>query len=225
MHHVRLAGTPAGQRDGPLLRPTPVEDLLAARDDTAVDVPGGDRRDLARGHGHHRLVEERDPFGQSAQADQGPALPMAGQRDQVGLTEAPADRGGLPEAGVRRRDIALGDAADGFGQQQVPRLDAVASALIEQAASAGKPAARAGRLSPLQEPEGQPERAARGTLRLVAGGELAVRASPDLVALRVLADQVGRGRQPLQVLGSERALAIGGREIAVDLAPGMALVG
>src|SRR6185312_6361458 len=92
---VRLAGAPAGEGGGPFLGPTPIEDLLATREHTAVHVPGDDRGHLSRGYRDHGLVEERDTLVQSAQPDQGTTLPMARHRHEVRLIEATADRRGL----------------------------------------------------------------------------------------------------------------------------------
>ena len=56
---VGLALAPARQRGGPLLGAPHLVRVLAGEDHAAVDDPGDDRRELAGGHRHHRLVEQR----------------------------------------------------------------------------------------------------------------------------------------------------------------------
>ena len=55
---LRMSLAPAAQRRGPLAHAVERIDAVAARDRAAVDDAGDDRRQLARGGGHHRLVQQ-----------------------------------------------------------------------------------------------------------------------------------------------------------------------
>ena len=48
-----------------------------------------------------------------------------------------------------------------------------------------------------------------------------MRPRPDIGALRVAPDQVSDDREPLEVIGLERRLAIRGRQLRVGIAPGL----
>jgi hypothetical protein len=66
------------------------------------------------------------------------------QRRQVRVAEALADLAGLPEGGVGGRGVARGEVLERDRQQQVPLLDAVELALVEQPPAPGQPAAGPG---------------------------------------------------------------------------------
>ena len=58
---LRMSVAPAAQRRSPLADAIERIDPVAARDRAAIDDAGHDRRQLARGGGHHRLVQQREP--------------------------------------------------------------------------------------------------------------------------------------------------------------------
>src|SRR5262249_30232547 len=94
-NQIGLSLAPLLQRRRPLLRASPVEDLAAGVEHTAVDSPGRKRRNLARGHGHHRLIQQGYPAGNLSLPDQGASLSLEAKRHQVPVAEALPDRGGL----------------------------------------------------------------------------------------------------------------------------------
>jgi len=63
---VGLAGAPVIKGMRPVLRPAEIEQVVERLDRAAVDDPGRERREFAGGHGDHRVIEERDPFGDLA---------------------------------------------------------------------------------------------------------------------------------------------------------------
>jgi hypothetical protein len=218
-HQVRLRRTPVGQRRRPLPRAAHIEQLLARLDHGAVDAPDHTRRDLSGLDGDHRLVQQRHALDGLPQPQQRPATADPGERHQVPVAEAVADLGGLTEGGVRGRGVALGKALDREGHEQVPLLHAVQVAVVQQPPGPGEPAAAAGQLAPVQQAEGQPERAPGGTPRVAQPQPPVMRARPDVVAVGVPAQQVrGRG-EPLQVLRRERALPVGRRQLREGVRP------
>jgi hypothetical protein len=67
---------------------------------------------------------------------------------------------------------------------------AVVLAVVEQPGSPGQPAAATGYLAPVHQAERQPKRATSSSLGVAPAQELVVRARPDMLAVRVPADQV-----------------------------------
>ena len=215
-HQIGLAVAPPGQRRRPLLRPAPVEHLLAAGDHAAVHIAGREGRHFAGGDRHHRLVEQLQARSSAPQPDQGPALAMPCQGDQVGVAELLPGLGGQPERAGGALVVALGHRPQRLGQQQVSPLHAVLPTLVEQPSRPREPSAGLGRLAfveqPVREPEGRPGRCRR----LVAVVKSVVRPAPEAGALRLPAGQVRGGRQPREIFGLERRLPIGGDEVSVD---------
>ena len=154
-----LRREPVAQGRRPLLRAAQIEDLLAGLDHAAVDRSREDRRDLARDDGHHHLVELRDAFRDLPERDAGlpPAVPR--QRDQVRVAEPFADLGRLLEARIRARHVAFGKALHRGWQEQIPALNAVVSAVVEESGGPGQPAAAPGHLATVHQAERQPQRA------------------------------------------------------------------
>ena len=79
---------PVRERPRPLPRPSHLVDLLAREDDTAVDDPRDDRRELLGRHRDHRLVEEREPFANLAAPDQHVPLSVDREREEIAIAEA-----------------------------------------------------------------------------------------------------------------------------------------
>ena len=71
--------------------------LVAALDRAAIDDARWDRRELARGHGDHRLVRP-DALVRPAQNDQEVAHRLPGDRHQLRVAKALTDLGGLPRS-------------------------------------------------------------------------------------------------------------------------------
>jgi hypothetical protein len=141
-----------------------------------------------------------------------PPRPEPGERDQVRVAEALADLGRLVEGGSGRRGVALDQALQPEWVQQVALLDAVLLEVVEQPAGPGDPAATTGDLAPVEEADGQPERAPDRSLHAAQPQERMMRTRPGVGAVVVPPDQERGCRQPLQVLRLERGLPVGGRQ-------------
>ena len=78
-HQIRSTGTPLCERHGPLERPTQIEDLLAGLKHAAVDVTCQDGRYVARHHGGHRLIEQRNALRNDSEVNECTSAPVARQ--------------------------------------------------------------------------------------------------------------------------------------------------
>jgi hypothetical protein len=203
---VVLLLAPAGQRGGPLLRPAQLVHVAAALDHRAVDEPRGDRRQLAGRDRHHRLVEQREPRLDLAATEAYAALLVDRDRQQVGVAEALA---GLH----RRRELHLVAALERGEQREIAALDAVAVA--EQPLRAAEPAGGAAQLAPQRELEADPEGAANRGLDRVRLEVRLVGTLEHRHVLRLVAEHVGRRRQPLEVAGGKGP----GRQRSVSVLP------
>ena len=218
-HQIRLRLAPARQNRRPLPRAPKVEDLQTALDHAAVDVARRQRRHVARIDRDDRFVEQTDAFLGLPRTNQNPAETVPGERDQIAIAEALADRRGLGEEPVSAVEIAFEDRIHRDGQPQIAGFDALASALVQQALRAGDPGERAGELMVLLKSRGEPERTPDRPLDLTATKGFLVGARPDLRALRLPAGEIERRREPLQILGLEWPFAIGGCEMETGLGP------
>ena len=151
--------------------------------------------------------------------------PVPGERHQVRVAEAVADRGGLVEIGVRRcasrpRQIARSRAAR--GDSPAPRSRGAASSSSRRA-RASQPPPRA-TSPPLSRPKAS-QNAQRAARAASPGQARLMRALPGAGAVVVAADQVRGRREPLQVLGPERGRPIGGRQPREGVGPRLPAVG
>ena len=87
------------------------------------------------------------------------------------------------------------------------------------------PAAGLGALAPLFQLQNQPEGGPRGSLRLPAADEALVGAGQYAAVSDAAAEHAAGDPEPLQVLGLERGVVVGGAEPVVCLTPGAAAVG
>ena len=195
---IRLGLAPVGQRRGPLLRPTQIEDLLARLDHAAIDGPGDHLRYLVRRDGDHRLVEQGHSLDDPSLRDQRPALNVAGDRHQLDVTEPIADLGGPTGDRMGARPVSLDRALQGHRHEQMPLLRAVVPRLVEQPACSREPAAGAGELAAVHQDEHQPARAPDGPRDVTPAQELAMRALPHLDAVLVPAEEIRRRGEPLR---------------------------
>ena len=90
-HQVGLLLAPRRQGERPLLGAAQLVDLIAALDHAAVDEPAHDRRQLAGGDRHHRLVQAGEPVPNAAQRGERAALVDQPDGDEVAVAEALAD--------------------------------------------------------------------------------------------------------------------------------------
>ena len=129
---------------------------------------------------------------------------MPGQRDEVGVVAALADRRCLLEDPVRGGGTALEQRRQPGRQHQEPALRAVEAVLLDQPLRPRHPAATAGHLPAKEQWKREPEAAARRAGRVAVAEVLVVGLLPGGRAVVVAAGEVGRGREQLQVSGVER---------------------
>jgi hypothetical protein len=216
----RLAGAPAAQRHGPLVRPPQVTHVPARDDDAAVDDAGDQRRDLVGRHTDHRLVQRRQAARDLCHRHQRLAAAEPAQCVQVGVAEPVGDPGDLYEPQVGGSRVPAAQRVQGRRDQQVAALGAVRAGALPEVACPGQPAARLrGPTVPVQE-HGQPEGAADG------GSDLpGVRPRLRGTLQRRQGDrhgpaQGGGERQPLEVVRSQATPFAGNRQLRVRLGPG-----
>lgn len=224
-HQIRLLIAPLAQRRRPFVRPAQVEHLLAGHDDCAVDLPRDERRDLLCDHRDHRLVEQGQSLGGSAHADQRHALTQPPQRHQIRIAETGTQLGGPTECGVCAPGIARVHAPRRHRDQQVSPLHAVQLVVVQQPLCPGEPAAGAGHLLSVDQPEDQPERSPDSPHHLPPVKQLPVRPLPRRGGGLVLTNQVRSDRKSLEILRRQRRIAIRRRQPCESVAPERALEG
>ena len=180
-HQLRLGVAPCAQPGRPRLHAAKIEQLRARLDDTAVRVADDHRRNLTRGHGDHRLVEQRQAWPRLAEVDERTPLADPGQRDQIGVTEPCAKLSGGRELVLRAGRVSAEDRLKRIRIAAISLLDTVRAAL-EEPADAGDPTAALWHVAGVQQPEGQPERTPDRPLRFVSPLVDVERASPGLIA-------------------------------------------
>ena len=144
---------------------------------------------------------------------------MAGQRRQIPITKTAGDLRRLAECGVGRRGVALHDALNGGGDQQIPAYHAVELAFVEQAFSSGEPAGCGGHGAPSQECKPEPECRSSGPFAVASIEEGLMRARAECLALVIVPHQVGSDRESLEVFGFERCVTIGGLQQPIRFGP------
>ena len=200
---LRLA--PGLESFRPLARPAQRVHVLAAPDDHAVDDARHDRRELARGNGDHRFVEQREAFRDPLGAQEHLPLEVAGEGHEIPVREPLADAAGFGRDPARRLVVPRFEVAPDDGQEQVAPQGAVMPSLVEQPLRARHPARRAAELAGPEEPEPEPERGARGR-EVVARFEVRVMGALEDPEEVLLAPHEGGGPgQPVEVLAGERS--------------------
>jgi hypothetical protein len=135
------------------------------------------------------------------------------------------DTYGLTASGVRGRGVAGGQALDRDRQEQIPPLDAVQVAVVEQSPGASEPAVAAGHLAAVQEFETQPERAPGGTGCIPHAQAFVERSRRGIVAVVVPARQIGSHGEPLEIRSLEWRLVIRRGEFGDRVRPGPPIEG
>jgi hypothetical protein len=218
---VGLARAPRREGGRPFPRTAHLVGIVARQDHAAVDDPGDDRGQLARGHGNHRFVEQPQPLVEAPELDQDLALLMGGKSEQVGIAEALPDRGSVAGGGGSRLPVAACLLLECGRKQKVAALDSVAAVALEQPPGAPQPAARAADLPVAREGHTDPECAAEGGELLARVQVSAMRALERVAVLGFAAEHVRGGGEQLEVLGSERIRPIRGRERLMCFRPGL----
>ena len=208
-HHLRLLLAPPCQGGGPLLGAAQRIHLLTAHDHAAINNTGDDGRQLPRGHRDHGLVQQPEALLDPLLLDQGAALLMYGEGEQVCIAETLADLGGVGCGGVRGFPVTGGLMPQHDRYQQIAPLDAVSPVALYQPLGAAEPSGRAAHFSSECEIYDQPERAAHSAHRF-AGVEVRVMGALQATqAVVVAAEHECRRCEQLQVFRSQRSRLIG----------------
>jgi hypothetical protein len=140
------------------------------------------------------------------------------ERHQVGVGDAPADRGRTGRRLPRCRVVTGHRVPHRDREQQVAVLGALLL-VLDQAVGAGEPTACLRELTPVDQVEGHPERAARRPPRVAALGMALLRAPQRPQAVLDVAEEVRGGRQQLQILPGQRGRPVGRRQRGVGVRP------
>ena len=116
---------PGHRRLGPLSRPPQVGGGDARRQGQTVDPPGEQGTQLAREHGAHRLVHQREPRCALAAREQHRALGLQPHRGEVGAATPARDRGHVPRPRRREVEVAALVREKCVGECDVGVLDAL----------------------------------------------------------------------------------------------------
>src|SRR5690606_4383100 len=175
-------------------------DALAGEDDRAVDQAGEYRRNLSRRNRDHGLVQECDAFRGLLRLDQALATAEQSQREQVGVPEALRHRYRLVKARAGALRLPLAHGEQTADDEAVALLDAPVPTSFQQAPGPGKPAGRLSGLPGKERLQAEPEALAGGTLDMALVRQRPVGARPDAGRVSILADQLGRWREPLEIV-------------------------
>ncbi|MGH8310531.1 MAG: hypothetical protein ACRETX_12160, partial [Steroidobacteraceae bacterium] len=147
------------------------------------------------------------------------------ERDQIAIVKTVADLSGLTEHAIATGGIAGEHTLQREGKEQVPLFDAVLVCALEQFAPARDPAAGPRALAVVHQAEPKPEGTSGGACEGAKSQEGLMRTSPDLCALRVLADQVRGRRETFEIVRLKRRIPIHCRQDNVRIRPRAAIEG
>ena len=168
---------------------------MAALDRAAIDEARHDRRELPRGHGDHRLVEQSEALVRPAQNDQEVAHRLLGDRHQLRVAKALTDLGGLPRSLDGAIEIARRLLPHGDGQQQVAASGAVALGPLHLPLGAGQPTAGPADALSQHQVDAEPDGAPQGVV-VIAAVEIAMVGALERLNLFVaVSEHAGGGRQ------------------------------
>ena len=218
-HEVRLTGAPLGKRRGPLVRPAQIERFLARLQHTAIDITCQDRRHLACDHRDHRFIQQRDTFRDVSELNEGAAASVTRQRCQIGIVEAGSDFGGLAEYRVASCRVALHDALNGGGNQQISAHHAVELCLVEDTCSSGEPAGRRSDGAALQESKGKPPCGPGGPFVVASVDECLMRARSEGFALVIPAQEIGGRRDSFKVFRFQGSITVSSCQESMRVGP------
>jgi hypothetical protein len=215
---VRLLVAPGRQRGSPFVGAAPLQDLLAGIDHRAVHRPGDGGRQLAGHDRHHRLVQQHQALTHPGRSHRGAALDAQRERDQVTIGNAPADRDGTGRCLARAHRITGHRLPQGDRQQEIAVLGALLL-VLQEAVGAGEPATGLRQLPLVDQVKGQPESAPRGPPPIAALGVELLGALQRPQAVLDLAEEIGGGRQQLQILPCQGGRSVGQRQRGIGLGP------
>ena len=207
-HELGLRLAPTSERVRPLVRPPRLERLLAGGDHAAVDDAGEERRDLSRGDGDHRLVEELETLVHAPLLDQRRAGEMRRRREEIVFVEPRRDRGRLRGGVVRSLGVTGRHPLKGGRQEQVAGNDGILVCLLAETLGSPEPPHRRPHLACDREVHPEDDGCLRGRLRLTRVEAELVEPLERREVRVALADQRRRGRQQLDVGCFERRCRI-----------------
>ena len=130
-----------------------------------------------------------------------------------------SDFGGLAECGVASCRVALHDALNGGGNQQIPAHNAVEVRLVEDTLSSGEPAGRRSDGAALQQSKGKPTCGSGGPFVVASIDECLMRARSEGLALGIPAHEVGGRRESFEVFGFQGCITVGGCQESMRVGP------
>jgi hypothetical protein len=217
--------TPFGQHRGPLAHPVKRVDLLTAGNHAAIDDSCHQGRQHVFARRKHGFVEESHAVFDPALPHQGLALQIPGEGDQIRFIESVANLGSARGGGVGRVVLAGGKFPQRGGEQQVSLFDAVLIRALDDPLDAGKPSARAARLSKEQEADRQPESGASRAHALAGVETRVIDAFEHSQEVVVAPDERSRPRQHIEVIGTERRGLVGACQQPIRIVPGLPPIG
>ena len=182
--------------------------LLTRLQHAAVDITCQDRRHVACDHRDHRFVQQRDTFRDVSEANEGAPASVTRQRRQITIAKAASDFGGLAECRVACCRVALHDALNGGGNQQISAHDAVELRLVEDTCSSGEPAGRRSDGAALQESKGKPPCGSGGPFVVASVDECLMRARSEGLALVIPAQEIGGRRDSFEVFRFQGSITV-----------------
>ncbi len=201
-NEVGLAVAPAGKRRRPFLGSAIVEGLVAGLDDGAVDEPGDERRHLAGRDRDHRLIERRHPGGLLAPLDQRLTATESAEGADVGIVEAPAELIDTDEVILGGMGIAGDQLFQRLDEDQQASLGAIEIRFVEHALRPRVPPPGRGHLAAEHQGHREPDRAARRIGRKAGVQPGVMCAGPLRCTGDLVAEEVRRHRQPIEIIGA-----------------------
>jgi hypothetical protein len=152
-------------------------------------------------------------------------LEVQPERDQIGVTGATADLGRSLRGGQCVRVVAGHQLLERDGGQQVAVLGALLPLVLEESAGPAEPPARLREVAPRAQVEPQPACAPRGPPMIASLGIQLVGALQRPETVLDVTEEVGRGRQQLQILRGQGSRPVGQRQRGVGIRPRQPLGG
>jgi hypothetical protein len=167
----------------------------------------------------HRFIQHRHALGRPASRDQRSALPEPPERLQIGVAESVRGLGDLDKGVARGLGVSALQGPQRHGETKVPMLHAVQRRILEEVLRPRQPASAAGKLAALDEGQPEPECAPYRGRNLASFQEGVMGPLPGVVGCLELTDKVCSSCQPVEIIGLERVLLVGGGQELVRVPP------
>lgn len=220
-----LFGAPSPQGGRPFARAAQIMDLLTRFDHAAVDQAGKQRRQFASRYRNHRLVEERETLRGSPLSQQNTALQVPCTGHQIRVRKALANLDRAARRSVGRFKVAGSKMLFDVGQHQVTLFGTIVWLAFEQPMRPPKPAGRLSHLPAKDKAQAKPEGATGGAMTLASVEICTMGSLQHPQVLLVAPGQIGRHRQPFEIVHCERSRFIGEREKPIGVVPRPFFVG